>query len=68
MTASKVVAGTDLLAADHERELELLATHCLEADAELFAFGCAGRVILDRLVLRRRGVEKAWSGGHRRRL
>ena len=54
-------AGLDLLAADHERDLELLGAHLVEAALDLGALGRAGRVVQNRLVRRSRGTEEAWS-------
>ena len=58
----------NLFAADDERDVELFAPHLLEAHAQLLALGRAGRVVLDRLVLRRRWTEKARCGRHSQRL
>ena len=62
------LARANLLAADHERELDLLRAHLLEPDAQLFALRRARCVVLDRLVLRRRRAEKTGRGGHLARL
>ena len=44
------VARAYLLAADDERDVELLRLHLLEPQAQLLAFGRARRVAADRLV------------------
>ena len=51
------VAGGDVLAADHERDLDPLAGHLREPALERRALGAAGRVVADRLVARRRRPE-----------
>ena len=48
------VAGGDVLAADHERDLDPLAGHLREPRLERRALGAPGRVVADRLVARRR--------------
>src|SRR5829696_5852637 len=48
-------ARLDLLAADHERDLERLLAHSVEPALELGALGRDGR------VRRSRGTEEAWS-------
>ena len=51
------VAGRHVLAADHERNLDALVAHLLEARLQARACGAAGRVVVDRLVVGRRGTE-----------
>ena len=62
MTASKVVAGLDLPAADHHRDLDALALHAPEPILQLGALGRAGRVGADRLVDGIRRPENARRG------
>jgi hypothetical protein len=62
------LAAADLLAADDERNLDLVRAHLLEANAKLLTFGRSRRVVLDRLVLGSRRTEKTRGGGHRTRL
>ena len=59
-------SGLDVLAADHERDLEPLVPHLLEPQPEARALRGAGRIVLDRLVPRRRGPEEP-GGAHRAR-
>src|SRR5688572_17785728 len=59
------VAGFDVLAADHARNLDPLASHPLEALLQARALGGAGRVRPDGLVIGVREPEDPW-GGHRR--
>ena len=49
------VAGADVLAADHERDLEALGRELVEAAPELVALGAAGLVAVHRLVVAARG-------------
>src|SRR5262245_12374858 len=58
-------AGRDLLAADHERELDALGLHLVEPPPNLLALRRPGRILLDRLVRRCRRPEDARSA-HRR--
>ena len=52
------LAGRDVLAADHERDLDALVAHLLEARCWRRArSGLPGRVVVDRLVAGRRGAE-----------
>jgi len=51
------VAGRDVLAADHERDLEALVPHLLEAQLEAGALGTARRIVVDRFVAGGRGTE-----------
>ena len=62
-TAGRVVAGGDVLAADHERDLEALAAHLLEPRLQARALGAAGREVADRLVVagRRDGRSRGCS-------
>ena len=62
------VARAHLLAADHERQLELLRLHLVQPALQLLALGRSRRVVLHRFVLRRRGTEEAGSCGHQGRL
>ena len=57
ITASKVSPGADLLAADHERDVELLRLQLAQALLQLGALGAARRVGLDGLVVRLRCTE-----------
>ena len=52
------LAGRDVLAADHERQLDALGLHLVEPAAQLLPLGRAGRVLLDRFVRRSRAVER----------
>ena len=51
------LAGANLLAADDERDVELLRLHLLEPQAKGFALGRAGCVVEDGLVVRLGGSE-----------
>ena len=57
------VAGADLLAADHERDLDPLGLHLREPHPQLLALGRSRRVVPDRLVHRLGQPEDA-VGGH----
>jgi hypothetical protein len=57
----------DVLSADHERQLDLLAGELGQADAQLLALRAPGRVALDRLVGRLGRADDCVSG-HGRRL
>ena len=57
------VAGLDVLAADHERDLEALGGELVEAARELVALGAAGLVAEHRLVVRFGDLEDA-VGAH----
>src|SRR6266851_3189238 len=51
------VARANLLAAEHERDVELLGLHLLETQAQLLALGVSRRVAPDRLVVRLGNME-----------
>ena len=63
MTASNVSPVLDVLAADHERDLEALGGELVEAAPELVALGAAGLVAEHRLVVRFGDLEDA-VGAH----
>ena len=60
-------AGADLASADHERDVELLGRHRLEARLELGAFGRARRVRAVGIVDRLRHAPDPAERGNRRR-
>ncbi len=62
------LAGPHLLAADHERDLDLLGLHLAQPVLQLGALGRSGRVRPDRLVHRGRRSEESGCGAHWRRL
>src|SRR5580765_7877502 len=55
------ISGANLLAADHAGDVEPLGLHLVEAALQLLALGRPGRVVLDRLVVRRRRRENCVS-------
>ncbi len=61
------VAGRDVLTVDHERDLDPLVSHLLEAPLEPLALGRPGRVAADRLV-HRHGWAEDRVRGHGRTL
>ena len=61
------LAGRDVLAADHERDLDALAAHLLDAPLQALALGAARRVVVDRLVAGRGRTEDR-MGAHAPRL
>ena len=61
------LSGRHVLAADHERDLDALVAHLLDAPLQALALGAAGRVVVDRLVAGGGRTEDR-VGAHARRL